>query len=95
MYSKQFFALFCNSNFRGQEKKLTAEEIVAKIETSFDETNDPDFPLVHPRVVASLSSLQARDVCIVAAVVLPSSFQVLSELRASMLPLLIAAAAVC
>jgi hypothetical protein len=38
---------------RAQEKKLTAEEIVARIETSFEETNNPDCPLVHPRVVAS------------------------------------------
>jgi hypothetical protein len=37
-----------------QEKKLTVEEIVAKIETTFEETNDPDCPLVHPRVVTFL-----------------------------------------
>jgi hypothetical protein len=45
-----------------QEKKLTVEEIVAKIETSFEETNNPDCPLVHPRVFVPFHLPRARQV---------------------------------
>ena len=33
-----------------QERKLTPEEMVAKIEASFDEANNPEIELSHPKV---------------------------------------------